>query len=153
MATAIQTKAKIDISKKRMDFHESFRNAYVLILVLILSSICAFVGMKGFYNLNLILAMIFTGIEYFAYCFYPQYRLKLDFLQLKFSAKTATFIKISAMVFRLILILSIGSLTPFALNIAQVLAQMYQVVFVNIVFHKNYRILKNGRAIRKALKK
>lgn len=153
VATAIQTKAKIDISKKRMNFHESFRNAYVLILVLILSSVCAFVGMKGFYNLNLVLAMIFTGIEYFAYCFYPQYRLKLDFLQLKFSAKTATFIKISAMVFRLILILSLGSLTPFALNIAQVLAQLYQVVFVNIVFHKNYRILRNGRAIRKSLSK
>lgn len=63
VATAIQTKAKIDISKKRMNFHESFRNAYVLILVLILSSVCAFVGMKGFYNLNLILAMILLELN------------------------------------------------------------------------------------------
>lgn len=149
VATAIQTKAKIDITKKRMSFPKSYKNSYVLIFVLILSSIIAFVSMKNFYDLNLGISIIFVIIEYSAFLLYPQYRLKLDFIQLKFSAKIATFIKSSAMAFRLLLVIVFSPITPFALSIAQVLAQLYQVVFVNLVFSRRYKILSTGRAIRK----
>lgn len=149
VATAIQTKAKIDITKKRMSFPKSYKNSYVLIFVLILSSIIAFVSMKNFYDLNLGISIIFVIIEYSAFLLYPQYRLKLDFIQLKFSAKIATFIKSSAMAFRLLLVIVFSLITPFALSIAQVLAQLYQVVFVNLVFSRRYKILSTGRAIRK----
>ena len=149
VATAIQTKTKIDIAKKRMNFPKSYKNSYVLIFVLILSSIIAFVSMKNFYDLNLGISIIFVIIEYSAFLLYPQYRLKLDFIQLKFSAKIATFIKSSAMAFRLLLVIVFSPITPFALSIAQVLAQLYQVIFVNLVFSRRYKILSTGRAIRK----
>lgn len=149
VATAIQTKTKIDIAKKRMNFPKSYKNSYVLIFVLILSSIIAFVSMKNFYDLNLGISITFVIIEYLAFLLYPQYRLKLDFIQLKFSAKIATFIKSSAMVFRLLLVIVFSPITPFALSIAQVLAQLYQVIFVNLVFSRRYKILSTGRAIRK----
>ena len=149
VATAIQTKTKIDIAKKRMNFPKSYKNSYVLIFVLILSSIIAFVSMKNFYDLNLGISITFVIIEYLAFLLYPQYRLKLDFIQLKFSAKIATFIKSSAMAFRLLLVIVFSPLTPFALSIAQVLAQLYQVIFVNLVFSRRYKILSTGRAIRK----
>ena len=149
VATAIQTKTKIDIAKKRMNFPKSYKNSYVLIFVLILSSIIAFVSMKNFYDLNLGISITFVIIEYLAFLLYPQYRLKLDFIQLKFSAKTATFIKSSAMAFRLLLVIVFSPITPFALSIAQVLAQLYQVIFVNLVFSRRYKILSTGRAIRK----
>lgn len=149
VATAIPVKAKIDIAKKRMNFPKSYKNSYILIFVLILSSIIAFVSMKNFYDLNLGISVIFVVIEYLAFLLYPQYRLKLDFIQLKFSAKTATFIKSSAMAFRLLLVIVFSSITPLALSIAQVLAQLYQVVFVNLVFNQRYKILSTGRAIRK----
>lgn len=149
VATAIQTKTKIDIAKKRMNFPKSYKNSYVLIFVLILSSIIAFVSMKNFYDLNLGISITFVIIEYLAFLLYPQYRLKLDFIQLKFSAKIATFIKSSAMAFRLLLVIVFSSITPFALSIAQVLAQLYQVIFVNLVFSRRYKILSTGRAIRK----
>ena len=149
VATAIQTKTKIDIAKKRMNFPKSYNNSYILIFVLILSSIIAFVSMKNFYDLNLGISIIFVVIEYLAFLLYPQYRLKLDFIQLKFSAKIATFIKSSAMAFRLLLVIIFSPITPFALSIAQVLAQLYQVIFVNLVFSRRYKILSTGRAIRK----
>ena len=149
VATAIPAKAKIDIAKKRMNFPKSYKNSYVLIFVLILSSIIAFVSMKNFYDLNLGISIIFVVIEYLAFLLYPQYRLKLDFIQLKFSAKIATFIKSSAMAFRLLLVIVFGPITPLALSIAQVLAQLYQVIFVNLVFNRRYKILSTGRAIRK----
>ena len=149
VATAIPVKAKIDIAKKRMNFPKSYKNSYVLIFVLILSSIIAFVSMKNFYDLNLGISIIFVVIEYLAFLLYPQYRLKLDFIQLKFSAKIATFIKSSAMAFRLLLVIVFSPITPFALSIAQVLAQLYQVIFVNLVFNRRYKILSTGRAIRK----
>ena len=149
VATAIQTKTKIDIAKKRMNFPKSYKNSYVLIFVLILSSIIAFVSMKNFYDLNLGISITFVIIEYLAFLLYPQYRLKLDFIQLKFSAKIATFMKSSAMAFRLLLVIVFSPITPFALSIAQVLAQLYQVIFVNLVFSRRYKILSTGRAIRK----
>lgn len=149
VATAIQTKTKIDIAKKRMNFPKSYKNSYVLIFVLILSSIIAFVSMKNFYDLNLGISITFVIIEYLAFLLYPQYRLKLDFIQLKFSTKIATFIKSSAMAFRLLLVIVFSPITPFALSIAQVLAQLYQVIFVNLVFSRRYKILSTGRAIRK----
>ena len=149
VATAIQAKAKIDITKKRMNFPKSYKNSYALIFVLILSSIIAFVSMKNFYDLNLGISIIFVIIEYLAFLLYPQYRLKLDFIQLKFSAKIATFIKSSAMAFRLLLVIVFSPITPFALSIAQVSAQLYQVIFVNLVFSRRYKILSTGRAIRK----
>lgn len=152
VATAIPVKAKIDIAKKRMNFPKSYKNSYVLIFVLILSSIIAFVSMKNFYDLNLGISIIFVVIEYLAFLLYPQYRLKLDFIQLKFSAKIATFIKSSAMAFRLLLVIVFGPITPLALSIAQVLAQLYQVIFVNLVFNRRYKILSTGRAIRKKSK-
>ena len=152
VATAIPVKAKIDIAKKRMNFPKSYKNSYVLIFVLILSSIIAFVSMKNFYDLNLGISIIFVVIEYLAFLLYPQYRLKLDFIQLKFSAKIATFIKSSAMAFRLLLVIVFGPITPLALSIAQVLAQLYQVIFVNLVFNRRYKILSTGRAIRKSQK-
>ena len=152
VATAIPAKAKIDIAKKRMNFPKSYKNSYVLIFVLILSSIIAFISMKNFYDLNLGISVIFVIIEYLAFLLYPQYRLKLDFIQLKFSAKIATFIKSSAMAFRLLLVIVFGPITPLALSIAQVLAQLYQVIFVNLVFNRRYKILSTGRAIRKSQK-
>ena len=152
VATAIPVKAKIDIAKKRMNFPKSYKNSYVLIFVLILSSIIAFLSMKNFYDLNLGISIIFVIIEYLAFLLYPQYRLKLDFIQLKFSTKIATFIKSSAMAFRLLLVIVFGPITPLALNIAQVLAQLYQVIFVNLVFNRRYKILSTGRAIRKSQK-
>ena len=152
VATAIPVKAKIDIAKKRMNFPGSYKDSYILIFVLILSSIIAFVSMKNFYDLNLGISIIFVIIEYLAFLLYPQYRLKLDFIQLKFSAKIATFIKSSAMAFRLLLVIVFGPITPLALSIAQVLAQLYQVIFVNLVFNRRYKILSTGRAIRKSQK-
>ena len=152
VATAIQTKTKIDIAKKRMNFPKSYKNSYVLIFVLILSSIIAFVSMKNFYDLNLGISITFVIIEYLAFLLYPQYRLKLDFIQLKSSAKIATFIKSSAMTFRLLLVIVFGPITPLALSVAQVLAQLYQVIFVNLVFNRRYKILSTGRAIRKSQK-
>lgn len=149
VATAIPVKAKIDIAKKRMNFPKSYKNSYALIFVLILSSIIAFVSMKNFYDLNLGISIIFVIIEYLAFLLYPQYRLKLDFIQLKFSAKIATFIKSSAMAFRLLLVIVFGPITPLALSIAQVLAQLYQVIFVSLVFNRRYKILSTGRVIRK----
>lgn len=149
VATAIPVKAKIDIAKKRMNFPKSYKNSYILIFVLILSSIIAFLSMKNFYDLNLGISVIFVIIEYLAFLLYPQYRLKLDFIQLKFSAKIATFIKSSAMAFRLLLVIVFGPITPLALSIAQVLAQLYQVIFVSLVFNRRYKILSTGRAIRK----
>ena len=152
VATAIQTKTKIDIAKKRMNFPKSYKNSYVLIFVLILSSIIAFASMKNFYDLNLGISITFVIIEYLAFLLYPQYRLKLDFIQLKSSAKIATFIKSSAMTFRLLLVIVFGPITPLALSVAQVLAQLYQVIFVNLVFNRRYKILSTGRAIRKSQK-
>lgn len=152
VATAIQTKAKIDIAKNRMNFRASFKNAYALIAVLVVTSVAGFAVMKNFYRLNLALAMIYTGVEYLAYCLFPQYRLKMDFLQLKYSAKKATAVKLSAMVFRLILVAFLGPITPFALVIGQLSAQLYQVFWINLIFHRNYKILKNGKAIKKVRK-
>ena len=77
-------------------------------------------------------------------------KLKISKL-LKFRAHIL-FIKSSAMTFRLLLVIVFGPITPLALSVAQVLAQLYQVIFVNLVFNRRYKILSTGRAIRKSQK-
>jgi hypothetical protein len=59
-----------------------------------------------------------------------------------------TFVKLSAMIFRLIIVILLGPITPFALMIGQVSAQMYQVIMINWIFHHHYHILNNGKAVK-----
>jgi hypothetical protein len=57
-------------------------------------------------------------------------------------------VKLSAMILRLVIVILLGPITPFALMIGQVSAQMYQVIMINWIFHRRYHILNNGRAVK-----
>lgn len=138
---AISTVAKIDISRDNFNYIEHRNNAYKLLLVLMTTILIMFIIMFPFYNLNLLLVLIYFLFELVNFIIYPIYKIKTCFLQLEYSSIKTTTNKFIASFARTILSLL---KTPFCTGIGQCVSSIYQYISINIMFNKNYIINKNG---------
>ncbi len=139
---AIVIAAQIDISKNRFNYIKHRNNAYKLMLILFLTTILMFVGLYWFYDLNLKITLIYLSFEAINFIMYPIYRIKTCFMQLEWSAIKTTTNKIIASVLRFLMSLLN---TPFCTGIGQVSSSIYQLLTLNCLFNKNYKISEEGK--------
>lgn len=143
---SITTAAKIDISKNKFNYKEHKKNAYKLLVILLISIFIMFISLYKFYKLNLFLTIVFLSFEIFNFIIYPIYKIKTCFLQLEYSPLKTTSNKIVASLSRVFLSFL---KTPYCTGIGQVISSLYQYITINIMFNKNFKILKNGNIIKK----
>lgn len=142
---AITTVAKIDISKGNFNYKEHKKNAYKLLGILFITVFIMFIISFRFYGLDLGITAIYLSFEIVNFIIYPIYNIKTCYLQLEQFAIKITSNKICAGILRMIMSLL---KTPYCTGIGQVTSSLYQFITVNIMFHKNFVINKNGSITR-----
>lgn len=144
---AIVTAATIDISKDKFNYKQHKKDAYKLIVILFATSLLMFILLYRFYNLDLVITLIYFGFEIVNFAIYPIYRIKTCYLQLEWSVVKITSNKILACVLRLFMSLL---RTPFCTGIGQVCSSIYQFITVSIFFKLYYEVDKEGNVISKS---
>lgn len=143
---AISTVAKIDISQGRFNYIEHRNNAYKLLEILISTVFIMLLISYKFYELDLAITLFYLSFELINFVIYPIYKIKTCYLQLERLAKKVTTNKIVAGVIRFFISLL---RTPFCTGIGQVTSSIYQFITVNMMFHRNFVIDKEGKVFEK----
>lgn len=143
---AISIAAKIDISKEKFNYKEHRKNAYKLLLILLLTVLLMFIVLYRFYELDMMLVVIYFSFELINLLIYPIYKLKTFYLQLEYSAIKTTVNKMVSSTLRMFVSLL---KTPFCTGLGQVSSSIYQLISLNIMFNNNYKIENDGTIKRK----
>lgn len=143
---AIAIAAQIDISKKQFNYKEHVKNAYKLLLILLLTVSIMFACLYNFYNLNYKIMLIYFSFELINFIIYPIYRIKTCYLQLEYSAVKTTINKMVASTSRMLISLL---KTPFCTGIGQVFSSTYQFISISIIFNNNFVVDKSGEVSRR----
>lgn len=138
---SINILAKIDISKNKFNYKEHKKNAYKLLLILLATILLMFIVLYRFYELNIMLVIVYFSFELINFLVQPIYKLKTCYLQLEYSAIKTTGNKMISSGLRMIVSLL---KTPFCTGLGQVASSIYQLITLNVIFNKNYKIDKNG---------
>jgi hypothetical protein len=146
---AISTVAKIDISQGKFNYIEHRNNAYKLLGILFSTTFIMLLISYGFYELNLGITLIYLSFELINFVIYPIYEIKTCYLQLEKLGKKVTTNKIVAGVTRFFMSLL---KTPYCTGLGQIVSAIYQFITVNIMFHKNFVIDKDGKVLEKGEK-
>lgn len=142
ISNSICTVAKIDISKNKFNYKEHIKNAKILCLLLIVSTLFMFLIMFNFYNLNLLITLMFLVFHFADFAICPYYKVNTYYLQLEYSTQKTTCINLSARLFRLLLSFL---KTPYCTVIAQSVAAIYQAVCMTFLFKRNYIVDVDGK--------
>lgn len=143
---AIVTVAKIDISKRKFNYIEHISNSYKLLIILMFTTIVMFITLFGLYNISILLALIYLSFEIINFISYPIYSIRTCYLQLEYSAQKTTINKIFANILRM----SISFIkSPFCTGIGQISSTIYQMITVNYMFNKKFKVENNGEIFKK----
>ncbi len=139
---AIDTVAKIDISKEKFNYKEHRRNAYKLIGILLFTTFLMILFSYRNYELNFAIMLMYLSVEIVDFLVDPLYELKVCYLQLtdKFESKVTS----NKLVASGIRVVTSFLKTPFCTAIGQTLSMIEQYAVINIIFYKNFRINKDG---------
>lgn len=143
---SIKTVAKIDISKEEFNYKIHKKNAYELLTFLLTSVLVMLIVSFRFYALDLKIVLIYLSFELVNFVIYPIYSIKISYLQLEKKEVQITSNKIIAGILRMFLSLL---KTPYCTGIGQIASSLYQFVTVNIIFHRNFAVDKNGTIVKK----
>ena len=99
-----------------------------------------------FYELDLWITMIYLSFELINFVIYPIYKIKTCYLQLEKLGKKITTNKILAGTLRFLMSLL---KTPYCTGLGQVTSSIYQFITVNMMFHRNFVIDKEGNISKK----
>ena len=146
---AIKTVAKIDISKGQFNYKNHKINSYKLLGILLTTVFIMLVVSLRYYNLDLKITAIYLSFDLINFIIYPIYTIKTSYLQLEEYEIKITSNKLFAGILRML----ISFLkTPYCTGIGQVTSSIYQLITVNIIFHRNFIINKDGTVIKKGEK-
>lgn len=143
---AIKTVAKIDISKEKFNYKNHKINAYKLLGILLTTVFIMLIVSLRYYNLDFKITTIYLSFELINFIIYPIYSIKTSYLQLEKYEIKVTANKLFAGILRMIMSLL---KTPYCTGIGQVTSSLYQFITVNMIFHRNFVINKNGIVIKK----
>lgn len=144
-AEAITIASNIDISKSNFNYKTSRNNAYKLLFLLVGTSVIMFLLLFSFYDLNLKITLIYFSFELINFCMFPIYKIKTCYLQLEYSSLKTTSNKIISSILRM----SVSLLkTPYCTGFGQICSSIYQFVTINVMFHNNFKVRKNGLIIK-----
>ena len=144
-AEAITIASNIDISKSNFNYKTSRNNAYKLLLLLVGTSVIMFLLLFSFYDLNLKITLIYFSFELINFCMFPIYKIKTCYLQLEYSSLKTTSNKIISSILRMAVSLL---KTPYCTGFGQICSSIYQFVTINVMFHNNFKVRKNGLIIK-----
>ncbi len=143
---SIKTVAKIDISKEKFNYKNHKINAYKLLGILLTTVFIMLVVSLKYYNLEFKITAIYLSFELINFIIYPIYSIKTSYLQLEKYELKVTSNKLFAGILRMIMSLL---RTPYCTGIGQVASSLYQFITVNMIFHRNFIINKNGIVVKK----
>lgn len=143
---SIKTVAKIDISKEKFNYKNNKMNAYKLLGILLTTVFIMLVISLNYYDLDFKITTIYLSFELINFIIYPIYSIKTSYLQLEKYEIKVTSNKLFAGILRMIMSLL---KTPYCTGIGQVTSSIYQFITVNMIFHKNFIIDKNGIVTKK----
>lgn len=143
---AIKTVSKIDISKEKFNYKNHKLNAYKLLGILLTTVFIMLVVSLKYYSLDLKITAIYLSFELINFIIYPIYSIKTSYLQLEKYEIKVTSNKLFAGILRMIMSLL---KTPYCTGIGQVTSSLYQFITVNMIFHRNFGINKNGIVTKK----
>ena len=143
---AIDTVAKIDISKRKFNYKKHIKNAYKLVAILLSTTFLMFLILYKHYELNIILTLIYLSVDIINILLEPIYTLKTCYLQLSDKYEMVTSNKVVESGIRVITSLL---KTPFCTTIGQYLSMFEELIVVNILFNKGFKINSNGEVIKK----
>ena len=143
---AIKTVAKIDISKEKFNYKNHKMNAYKLLGILLTTVFIMLIVSLRYYNLDFKITTIYLSFELINFIIYPIYSIKTSYLQLEKYEIKVTANKLFAGILRMIMSLL---KTPYCTGIGQVTSSLYQFITVNMIFHRNFVIDKNGIVTKK----
>jgi len=143
---SIKTVAKIDISKEKFNYKNHKMNAYKLLGILLTTVFIMLVVSLKYYNLEFKITAIYLSFELINFIIYPIYSIKTSYLQLEKYELKVTSNKLFAGILRMIMSLL---RIPYCTGIGQVTSSLYQFITVNMIFHRNFIINKNGMVIKK----
>ncbi len=145
--SAIETVAKIDISKGKFNYKEHRRNAYRLLGILLFTTLLMIAILYRYYKLNFIITLMYLSVEIVNFLAEPLYDLKICYLQLadKFESKVTS----NKLVASGIRVVTSFLKTPFCTAIGQTLSMIEQYIVVNIIFYRNFKINKEGKVVKK----
>lgn len=139
---AIDTASKIDLSRRNFNFVEHVKNAYKLLAILFITIATMWFTLARFYNLDLGLTLIYLSFEILSFLISPFFYLRVNFLQLEYSAPKATLIESSASGLRLVISLIPG---PFNMGIAEVLSCLYTEIISRQLVNRHFRLQPSGK--------
>lgn len=139
---AIDITSKIDLSHRQFNFVQHVKNAYKLLALLFLSTALMWVGLYHFYDLDLPLTITYLSFEILSFLISPFYFLRMNFLQLEYSASKATLIESSSSLIRLIISIIPG---PFNMGIAEVTSCLYTELTSRYLINKHFRLQPTGK--------
>ena len=131
---AINTVAKIDISKNKFNYKKSLKNAYKLLAILLSTIVVMFLFTIRFYNINIWLFLAFLSFDLYVFLIYPTYALKACYLQICWSPLVTTGNKLVQMIIRMA---SSFSPTPFCTSIGGFLGETYLWIVFTILYKKH----------------
>ncbi len=148
---AVHTVAKIDISKGKFNYKEHKRNAYKLLGILLFTTFVMLAFSYQYYELNIIITLLYLSVEIINFLLEPLYELKTCYLQLAdtFEAKVTS----NKVVASGIRVITSFLKTPFCTAIGQMLSMVEQLVVVNVMFYKNFKINKEGQVVKNSMGK
>lgn len=133
-AYSIKILAQVDITKKVFSYKEHLKNSKKLIYILITSVVVMGAILYPFYQPDIIITLIMTGIGLICIYMYPFYITKMTFLQMEFSAIKATISKQTANILRIICSFLP---TPFCTTMGLMISATYQLLSTNYFITKN----------------
>lgn len=143
---SIKTVAKIDLSKEKFNYKKHKMNAYKLLGVLITTVFIMLIVSLKYYDLDFKITTIYLSFELINFIVYPIYSIKTSYLQLEGYEIKVTSNKLFAGILRMIMSLL---RSPYCTGMGQVTSSLYQFITVNMIFHRNFVIDKNGIVIKK----
>lgn len=143
---AVDTVAKIDISKGEFNYKEHKKNAYKLLGILLSTTFLMLIFSYRYYELNLAITLMYLSVEIVNFLLEPLYEIKTCYLQLADKLEvTVTSNKIVASGIRVI---TSFLKTPFCTAIGQSLSMIEQFIVVNVIFYKHFKIDKEGKVVK-----
>ena len=143
---AISTVAKIDISQNKFNYKKHKKEAYLLLKILLIIIFAMFIILYRIYDLDLLITLIFLSFELINFIIYPIYKIKTAYLQLEYSPLKTTSNKIAASSLRMIMSFL---KTPYCTGIGQLCSSFYQLICINTMFYKIYKINPDGSIVKK----
>lgn len=143
---AVDTVAKIDISKGKFNYKEHRRNAYKLLGILLSTTFLMLIFSYRHYELNLTITLMYLSVEIVNFLLEPLYEIKTCYLQL--ADKLEVKVTSNKVVASGIRVVTSFLKTPFCTAIGQSFSMIEQFIVVNVIFYKHFKIDKEGKVVK-----